>query len=187
MKIIFAQGNPGEQYSKSRHNIGFTVLDKLADDLGAPWKEKTKLRAQVAEATLNGEKIALVKPTTYYNETGASARAVVDFYKIDSSSDLLVIHDDLALPLGTIRVRQQGSDAGNNGIKSLNSHLGPNYSRIRIGVWNELRDVMDDAGFVLAKFSKDESDRLAADIIPQVLQIVEQFVDEMLEYTSHKL
>lgn len=187
MKLIFAQGNPGNAYSKSRHNVGFLVIDALADQLDASWKEKPKMKALVAEVAVNGEKVILAKPTTYYNETGTAARSILDFYKLNADEDFLVIHDDLSLPVGTIRVRQQGSDAGNNGIKSLNNHIGPDYSRVRIGIWNDLRETIDDADFVLGQFNKEESSKLSSDIIPQAIQTVQQFINNTLEYTSHKL
>lgn len=158
MKIILAQGNPGTQYEKTRHNIGFIMLDTFAQQAGATFSDKTKFHASIAETALGGEKILLVKPTTFYNETGIAARALCDFYKLDPTEDLLVIHDDLALPFGTIRTREKGRDAGNNGIKSLNTHIGESYKRIRIGIYNDLRDRMDDVDFVLGVFSRTEHD-----------------------------
>lgn len=184
MKIIFAQGNPGPQYAATRHNVGWLVLDDLAG--GASFAPKPKFFAAVAELSVAGEKVLLVKPQTFYNETGRSARAILDFYKA-TPQDLLVIHDDLALPLGTLRIREKGSDAGNNGIKSLNSHLGPDYTRLRIGVYNELRDRMHDADFVLGNFSKDERDVLQKTIIPKTHELIERFCKDTLEAASYSL
>ncbi|NTW61269.1 peptidyl-tRNA hydrolase, partial [Candidatus Saccharibacteria bacterium] len=112
MKIIFAQGNPEPRYSGTRHNVGFAVLNELAHNLNLKWEDRPKFSAHTAEATIAGEKVLLVKPTTYYNETGLSARKIIDFYKLDPTADLIVIHDDLALEFGIIRVRQGGRDAG---------------------------------------------------------------------------
>jgi PTH1 family peptidyl-tRNA hydrolase len=162
MKIIFAQGNPGSEFAFTRHNIGFYMIDRLAESQSAAFTPKPKFHAEIAEISMNGEKALLVKPTTYYNETGRAARALVDFYKLNPVSDLLVIHDDLALPFGVIRTRPSGSDAGNNGIKSLNAHLGEHYGRIRIGIYNDLRDRIPDADFVLAKFTGEETMQLPA-------------------------
>lgn len=187
MKLILAQGNPGTDFAQTRHNIGFMVIDTLAAQHQLNWTSKSKFHADIAEFTIAGEKVLLVKPTTFYNETGGAARALVDFYKLEPARDVLVIHDDLALPLGTIRVREKGSDAGNNGIKSLNAHLGENYTRLRIGTWNELRDKMGDIDFVLAKFSAEESKRLHDDIIPHALTLIESFCQGTLETTSHIL
>jgi PTH1 family peptidyl-tRNA hydrolase len=172
MKIIFAQGNPGKEYKNTRHNVGFFLVDEIAKKYGATFASKPKFHADIAEFTADGEKILLAKPTTFYNETGASARALVAFYKCDPATDFLVIHDELALPFGVIRTREKGSDAGNNGIKSLNAHLGLTYLRIRVGVYNELRDHKNDADFVLGKFSADEKAAL-----PKISQAVENIAD----------
>lgn len=188
MKIIFAQGNPGSRYDKTRHNVGFLVLDALHKASGGSgWKKSSKGHAETSEATINGEKTLLVKPSSYYNDTGLVARNFVDFYKIDPAKDFLVVHDDLALPVGTIRTRKKGSDAGNNGIKSLNRHLGQDYARIRIGILSDKRDLMGDSNFVLSRFSRDEKKIIKKLIDEKILQLVEDFTDGSLEETSHKL
>lgn len=184
MKIIFAQGNPGQKYATTRHNVGFLLLDTLAGS--AAFAPKPKFFAEIAEIQLTGEKVLLVKPQTYYNETGRAARAILDFYKL-APSDLLVIHDDLALPFGSLRIREKGSDAGNNGIKSLNTHLGPDYTRLRIGIYNDLRDRMHDADFVLSSFSKDELTALEAAILPKSRELIEDFCRGNLQPSSHSL
>lgn len=162
MKIIFAQGNPGDDYAMTRHNMGFYCIDYLATQLGVSFLPKPKFHADIAETTIEGEKVLLVKPATYYNETGHAARALVDFYKLSTATDFVVIHDELALPFGTLRTRIDGSDAGNNGIKSLNAHLGPQYARIRVGTYSEERAMQHDVNFVLGKFNKKESELLPA-------------------------
>lgn len=187
MKVIFAQGNPGNQYAGSRHNVGFLAVDALARSHSASFTLKSKLKAKIAETSIAGEKVLLVKPQTFYNETGQSARLITDFYKANPAADLLVIHDDLSLPLGTIRIRDKGSDAGNNGIKSLNTHLGPDYGRIRVGVYNELRDRIHDADFVLGGFTKTEAERLQKEILPKIEELAVLFCGGRLETTSHKL
>lgn len=186
MKIIFAQGNPGSQYAHSRHNVGFIMADLLAKQWGIEFTKKPKFHADIAETTIDGEKVLLVKPTTFYNETGQSARLLVDFYKLDPENDFIVIHDDFALPFGTIRTRQKGSDAGNNGIKSLNAHLGNDYARIRIGIYHELRDKIPDADFVLASFSTYEKNALPA-IFKQVEHFVVTFLNDNFESTKATL
>ncbi len=187
MKVIFAQGNPGSQYARTRHNTGFKVVEYLADSENGTWRVETKFRAEIAEIQLENEKVLLVKPTSFYNETGQVARGLIDFYKLDPSEDFLVIHDELALPFGTIRVREKGSDAGNNGIKSINSHLGPEYKRIRVGIWNEKRDLMDDADFVLSAFSTEETEQLAIQIEQKIIPLIRQFLNGTLESSSHTL
>lgn len=186
MKVIFALGNHEPKYVRTRHNTGFAVLNTFADNLGIKWKSDPKFSANIAETEINGEKVLLTKPSTYYNETGQSAQKIINFYKLNPSDDLLVIHDDLALPFGTIRIRQQGSDAGNNGVKSINTHVENGYTRIRIGICNEHREKMDDADFVIEKFSSDESERLKSTIIPQVLELIGHFVNGTLKITSFK-
>lgn len=185
MKLILAQGNPGTQYARTRHNVGFMVVNALAAAEGAPWKLEPKHKAEIATVTIADEKLLLVKPTTFYNETGRAARSLVDFYKLVPAEDVLVIHDELALPFGTIRIRQKGSDAGNNGIKSLNAHLGEDYWRVRVGIWNELRDQINDADFVLSNFTQEEQDKLASLTKDILIPIIEKFAHGTLEGTSH--
>ena len=185
MKIIFAQGNPGAQYERTRHNVGFMVLDSLAKSHDSTWRTESKFKADIAEVSLDSEKTILVKPRSFYNETGQVARSIIDFYKLDPSQDVLVIHDELALPFGTIRIRKKGSDAGNNGIKSLNAHLGPDYARIRVGIWNERRDLLDDADFVLSSFSAEEIGELNTLITTKLFELIGNFVGGTLEATSH--
>ena len=188
MKIIFAQGNPGFQYQHTRHNVGFLALDSFAVKQGADFASKPKFNAEIAEFSYNGEKILLVKPSTFYNETGVAARAILDFYKLNPATDFLVIHDELALPFGVVRTRLSGSDAGNNGVKSLNAHLGPEYARIRIGIFNSLGTQADATNFVLGKFTEEEW-LLLPDIFAHTNTFVSQFLTgtfEPTKITSHK-
>ena len=183
MKLIFAQGNPGSEFEKTRHNVGFTLLDAFAHTLNIEFQHKPKFHADIAVYSSGDEKILLVKPTTFYNETGLAAQALLDFYKIEPQN-LLVIHDDIALPFGTLRTREKGSDAGNNGIKSLNSHVGQNYPRLRVGIWNERSERMERANFVLAKFSSEEQQAITEHIGPQSAQLIEEFIQNALPITS---
>jgi len=183
MKIIFAQGNPGVEYAHTRHNVGFLLLDDFAKKHGAEFAKKSKFHAEIAEFNTRGEKIILVKPLTFYNETGQAARALIDFYKIQPAQDFLVIHDDLVLPFGTIRTRNSGRDAGNNGIKSLNAHLGDQYARIKIGIYNELRDRIPDADFVLAHLTANERTHLKT-LYEYAEQYVEGFIREDFTLTK---
>lgn len=184
MKIVFAQGNPDTKYAKTRHNTGFLIVDALGEKYDAVWRDIDKYKGRIANVDINGEKVILVKPLSYYNDTGLVARQLVDYYKLNPATDFLVIHDDLALPLGTVRIRENGSDAGNNGIKSLNLHLGENYRRIRVGIWTEDRDRIDDVNFVLSVFPKAEYEKLEKDIIPHVETLIEKFIAGTLEATS---
>lgn len=183
MKLIFAQGNPGNEYDKTRHNVGFCIMDAYAQDNSATFQTKDKSKALVAELQLHGEKVLLVKPQTFYNETGQSARAIIDFYKLDPSTDVLVIHDELALPFGTIRIRGQGSDAGNNGIKSLNAHIGEHYHRLRVGIINPELAQIEATDFVLGRFTADEQAKLP-EIITKASQAIDDFIADNLQHTT---
>lgn len=183
MKLIFAQGNPGTDYEQTRHNVGWRVLDELAVSHAANFQPKDKFKAHIAELQIDGEKVLLVKPQTFYNETGQSARAIVDFYKLDPESDVLVVHDELALPFGTIRTRGQGSDAGNNGVKSLNAHIGTRYHRLRIGIANADLPDRDTADFVLSKFTANEQEQLP-EITTKSHQQIDNFIAGDLAHTT---
>jgi peptidyl-tRNA hydrolase, PTH1 family len=186
MKLILAQGNPGPDYAATRHNVGWLVLDAFAQAHGASFSPKPKFFADIAEVTIAGEKTLLIKPQTFYNDTGRAGRAIIDFYKL-TPADLLAVHDELALPFGTIRVREQGSDAGNNGIKSLNTHLGSQYPRLRIGVANDRLDRIPAADFVLGRFTADEQQQLEKNVIPKALEVITQFCSGSLVITSHTI
>lgn len=186
MKLILAQGNPGKEYIPTRHNIGFFILDRYAREHGEEFNSKSKFHAEITEVSIGGEKVILAKPTTFYNETGRAARALVDFYKLDPARDFLVIHDDLALPFGTIRTREKGSSAGNNGIKSLNAALGEDYKRLRIGIYNTLRDRIPDADFVLARFTENEKNALP-DVYTLATKQIDAFVQDTFENTKESI
>lgn len=183
MKLIVGLGNPEEKFKNTRHNVGFRMLSEYAKEKGIEFQLKEKFRACIAELTVDGEKILLAKPTTYYNLTGEAARLITDFYKI-APDDVLIVHDELALPFGRIRTRIGGSDAGNNGIKSMNQHVGQSTARIRIGVYNELRDRIDDADFVLANFTKAEDESLAV-LSDKVASIIDDFIADRFQATTH--
>ncbi|MBC7565295.1 aminoacyl-tRNA hydrolase [Candidatus Saccharibacteria bacterium] len=187
MKLVFAQGNPDKKYQNTRHNTGFLIVDAFGEKYDTVWRDIDKHKGCIATITINGEKVLLIKPLSYYNETGQVARTLIDYYKLDAAKDLLVVHDDLALPLGTVRVRVGGSDGGNNGIKSLNLHVGQAYTRIRVGIWTAGRDRMDDVNFVLGVFPKEEKEKLDKFIIPHVIEQIETFVAGTLEVTSASL
>lgn len=187
MKLIFAQGNPGPEYASSRHNIGFMALDYMCKHRElAKFQQKSKFQALLSEFLYKDEKIILAKPTTFYNQTGQAARAIADFYGI-RPDDILVIHDELALEFGTVRVRNNGSDAGNKGIRSLIAHLGPDFWRIRVGIKNDLAERMQGADFVLASFSQAEKATLTSAILPVVENMIDQFLKGSLSATSENV
>jgi PTH1 family peptidyl-tRNA hydrolase len=155
MKLLVGLGNPGAQYETTRHNVGWMALDRLAVERGLIFKTDRRFRADVAETTVpeTGERLALAKPLTYMNLSGESVGALARFYKIEPA-DIVVIYDEMALPLGQIRVRPGGSAAGHNGMKSLIAHLGTqDFPRVRIGVGAPAGDAI---GHVLGTFRKEE-------------------------------
>ncbi len=187
MKLIVAQGNPGRHYQHTRHNVGFLVVDAMASDAAASWRRHAKANAETAELHYGDTKVLLVKPLSFYNDTGPVIRALVDFYKLTPATDVLVIHDDLALSLGTIRIRQKGSDAGNNGVKSLSLHLGDAYTRLRVGIASPERGQRSDADFVLGTFTQGERRQLDDSIIPRIIELATTFSTDQLESTSHTI
>jgi aminoacyl-tRNA hydrolase len=186
MKVILALGNPGEKYAYTRHNAGFLIIDQLAAGQSAQFSNKPKFFSDIAELNMSGEKILLVKPTTYYNDVGISARAILDFYKL-TLDDLLIIHDDTALDFGKIRVRKGGESAGNNGLKSLHRHVGSEFWHVRIGTDNLLRRQIGDVDFVLSKFNADEQKILRDWTIPESIKLIGTFLDDTIEPLSVKL
>lgn len=154
MKLIVGLGNPGKQYEKTRHNIGFEVIDELSDKLAIPLNQ-SKFKGLYGMGFHKGVKVVLLKPLTYMNLSGESIRAVMDYYQIELE-DLTVIYDDLDLPVGKIRLRQKGSAGGHNGIKSTIAHLGTQeFNRIRIGI-DRPKNGMKVPDYVLGRFLEEE-------------------------------
>ena len=184
MKLIIGLGNPEPRYDGTRHNAGFWLLDQYARHRKLVFQPKTKFKASVAEFDAAGDKVIMAKPTTYYNLSGEAVRALADFYKVPVG-DILVVHDEIALPCGTIRTRRGGSDAGNNGVRSVTEHLGDGTARLRIDTHNNLREQIDDADFVLSKFTADETARLT-ELLPTLMSIIDSFVDGTFDTTTHR-
>jgi len=155
LKLIVGLGNPGEQYAATRHNVGFMVIDKLAADLGKDVKTRD-CNALIARAELEGERVVLAKPQTFMNLSGQSVGGLVAKLGIGKTQDVIVISDDLALPLGKIRIRPRGSAGGHNGLKSIIEILRTDeFNRVRLGIMPE-HPIGDTASFVLASFPKSE-------------------------------
>lgn len=155
MYIIVGLGNPDRQYQNTRHNIGFDVIDAIADRYDIAIGEK-KYKAIIGKGYIAGQKVVLVKPQTYMNLSGESVRAVIDFYKVDEKSELIVISDDVSLDVGRIRIRKKGSAGGHNGLKNIINHLGHDeFMRVRMGV-GEKPQGRDLADYVLGHFTPEE-------------------------------
>lgn len=160
MFLIVGLGNPGSQYEDTRHNIGFKVVDNIAKEYNIEINRQ-KFKGMCGEGFINGEKVILLKPSTYMNLSGESIREVVDFYKL-SNEDLVVIYDDISLDVGRLRIREKGSAGGHNGIKSIIVHLGTDiFPRIKVGVGQPNVDLVN---YVLGKFTKEEMEILSESI-----------------------
>ena len=189
MKLIIGLGNPGLKYRNTRHNLGFMVVNKLADKIGAKWKFNANFNAEIIETTIKGQKTIILKPLTYMNLSGQAVVKVVNYYDIDLE-DMIVVVDDLALDTGRLRLREFGSDGGHNGLKNIDLHLKSNqYKRIRVGIGqNTLSEVND---YVLGKFPKSELPLVATaidDASDALLYFIENkpYLDIMTRYNTQK-
>lgn len=170
MFIIAGLGNPGKQYEGTRHNIGWQVIDELADKYNIRVTE-SKFKGLTGKGMIGGEKVILLKPLTFMNLSGECIREAVNFYKIDETSQLIVVADDISLDVGQIRMRKKGSAGGHNGLKNIIAHLGhENFMRIKMGVGDKPAGY-DLADYVLGHFSKEEEKILAESKKAAVLAI----------------
>lgn len=175
MKLIVGLGNPGKEYVKTRHNIGFMALDNYLANVDF----KVKDNYSVLEKNINNEKVIFLKPLTFMNESGLAVRKVVDYYNINIE-DILVIYDEMDFEVGDFKIKASGSSAGHNGIKSIIKHLGTeNFKRIRIGISKPKGNSID---FVLGKFSKEDYEK-----IKEVLDIINNVIDDFLILDFEKL
>lgn len=175
MVIIAGLGNPTREYENTRHNIGFMAVDALADKYNISVMD-CRHRALVGKGLIGGTKVVLVKPLTYMNLSGEAIRAVVDYYKVDAESELIVIYDDISLDVGQLRIRKKGSAGGHNGIKNIIANLGSDtFLRIKVGVGEKPKGY-DLADYVLGHFSKEEMKVMA-----ESLEKVDGAVNMMLE------
>lgn len=188
MKIFVGLGNPTPEYAATKHNVGFMLADRLADKLAAStWRER--FNALVAEIFLDGEKILLVKPQTFMNLSGEAVAPLMNFYKVDAA-DLIVAHDDMDLPLGTIRLRPKGSSGGHRGVESIIQHLGgkQNFPRVRIGVGRPPENWTVNS-HVLSPFTQEDADKISAalnELVPAVMCIFRDGIDNAMNKFNPK-
>ncbi|MDH6576995.1 aminoacyl-tRNA hydrolase [Kitasatospora sp. MAP5-34] len=175
--LVVGLGNPGEGYARNRHNIGFMVVDLLAQRIGARFKAH-KSRAQVAEGRLAGQRVVLAKPMTFMNLSGGPTTGLRDFYKTPAAS-IVAVHDELDIDYATLRLKLGGGDNGHNGLKSLTKSLGPDYHRVRCGVGRP-PGRMEVADFVLKDFSSVERKELDW-FVDRAADAVEALLSEGLE------
>ena len=174
MYLIIGLGNPGTEYAATRHNIGFDMVTYLSDKYRIPLRGKEG-RAIVGKGFIEGQKVMLAQPQTYMNLSGESVRALVDFYKL-TEEELVIIYDDISMPVGQVRIRPKGSAGGHNGIKSIIQHLGTQeFPRIKIGVGDKPANG-DLVKHVLGRFGKEEDAR-----IRDVFELAEKGLLAMLQ------
>lgn len=176
MYVIAGLGNPGKEYENTRHNIGFRCIDAIAKEHNIDVIE-CKHKAMLGKGYIGGEKVILVKPQTYMNLSGESIRAVIDYYKLDPQSNLIVIYDDISLPPGSMRIRKKGSAGGHNGIKNIIAQLGMDvFQRIKVGV-GEKPAGYDLADYVLGHFDTQEQ-KLMQESIGRVTEAVKLMLQD---------
>ena len=172
MKLVVGLGNPGRKYKSTKHNVGFMCLDYFAKENKLKFKKDNKFSGE----TLRMGNLVLLKPHTFMNESGQSVRKIMNFYNI-SANDILIIHDDLDLPLGKTRLREKGSSAGHNGIKSIMSNIQTEeFKRVRIGI--DKNPLYETKNYVLSSFSKKEK-ALVEPILIKVSEIITDFNNDV--------
>jgi PTH1 family peptidyl-tRNA hydrolase len=184
VSLIVGLGNPGEKYATTRHNVGFWLIDRLSDSTRVVLKPEKKVMGVVAQASLGHVNVRLMKPATYMNESGQAVRRLLDFYKLTPES-LLVIHDELDLPPGTVRLKLGGGHGGHNGLRDIIAHCGKDFLRMRIGIGHP-GDKSLVTGYVLRSPGSKER-KLIDDALPDAEHAVECLLQEGLERAMHQL
>ena len=174
MHLIVGLGNIGDKYELTRHNVGFLVIDEMTKNLTTSNINNSNFHSTLLKSGYN----LFSKPTTYMNNSGLAVHAIMDYYKIDLE-DIIVIHDDLDLPFGAVKFKIGGGHGGHNGLRSLDSHIGKDYIRVRIGI-GKPKDKSDVANYVLSNFSKEELNKLQ-DIISHTIKAIEALKTETIE------
>jgi len=181
MKLIVGLGNPGEKYEKTRHNIGFIVLDALAKSSDLEFSYKNKFLGYLAE----GKDFKLLKPDTYMNLSGEAVGKLSNFYKIDTQ-DIIEVHDDLDLPLGQLRIQKSRGAAGHRGVTSTSNFLGTDeYWRLRIGIAGKTKEMMPGDAYVLSKFIKEEEPEIP-NIIKKAVQALQKCITDSPEAAAQE-
>ncbi len=174
LKMIVGLGNPGPRYTHNRHNVGFQIVDELAQKHDLPF-DKRQFKALIASGRIHGQRVLLVKPQTYMNLSGEAVQPLVRYYQVELP-DLMVVFDDMDLPLGVIRLRPFGGAGGHNGMKSIIQRLGSNrFPRLRVGI-DRPPGRMDPAAYVLQDFSPEE-EALMAQVRDRAVRALETWLD----------
>lgn len=184
-RVIVGLGNPGKEYAATRHNAGWMVIDDLARRWNAPTSKK-RMHAQISEVRRNGDRMVLVMPQTYMNESGRAVREILGWYKVKPENCLVVV-DDLDIPFGQLRVRPNGSAGGHNGLKSIFRDTGTQeFPRVRVGIGRPKSESGHTIGHVLSRFNADEQAQLPK-VIDAASDAVEQWLDEGLLATMNAI
>lgn len=179
MHLIVGLGNIGEKYQSTRHNIGFMVIDEMTKNLSTSNINNSNFHSTLLKSGYD----LFSKPTTYMNNSGIAVHAIKEYYKIDLEN-IIVVHDDLDLPFGTVKFKIGGGHGGHNGLKSLDSHIGKDYIRVRIGI-GKPQDKADVANYVLDNFSKIEMEKLS-EIITHTIKAIKAIKVEDIEQIKSK-
>ena len=178
MKIVAGLGNPGKEYESTPHSIGFEVADAAVGGIGAAFRMVASFKGALADGRFAGGKVLFVKPMTFMNLSGDCVAPVVKYHNA-TAADLVVVSDDIDLPVGRIRIRRGGGAGGHNGLKSIIERLGsPDFVRLRIGVGRDKADRSEVVGHVLGKFDPDTRAAMNANIIPAAVKALEQILAE---------
>ncbi len=193
-RLIVGLGNPGVKYARTRHNIGFLAVDEIAASLKGQVSWKEQFGALIARVDFAHEDCVLVKPQSFMNKSGEPVREVLNFFK-GQTSKMIVVHDEVDIPFGSLRIKQGGGDGGHNGLKSISQHSGSleepggsaqiGYYRVRVGVGRPVHPAHELAAWVLEKFSSEE-ERILPSFLTQVRQSVELLCTEGLAVTQNK-
>jgi len=175
--LITGLGNPGKKYEHTRHNIGFRVLDALADKFSAVFIDEVKFKSQTSAFDHQTTRVILAKPQTFMNDSGTAVAALKNFFKIQNDH-LLIVHDEMDLPIGTIRISKDSGPAGHNGVGSVIENVGRDFTRLRIGIENRQgRRTPPTDAYVLEKFTEEEEAKLQKEIIPQAIEQIEKILN----------
>jgi peptidyl-tRNA hydrolase, PTH1 family len=182
---VVGLGNPGREYEGTRHNVGFALVERLAKVWRADWELKKKFDARVAQVDRDGRRIVLCEPQTFMNASGEAVQAVSEFYKL-GPKQILILVDDADLPLGTIRLRPDGSSGGHHGLESIEQHLGTRgYARLKIGIGRRAEDGRQISGFVLGRFAADDK-KIVEEVLARASQQVECWLNAGVQEAMNK-
>ena len=185
MKVIAGLGNPGAEYASTPHSIGFEVVDAVARGIGASWKGSSSFKGELAAGMLGALKVLLVKPQTFMNLSGDCVAPVLKYHNA-TVDDLLVVSDDIDLPVGKMRIRKGGSAGGHNGLKSLIERVGSqDFTRLRIGVGRDPQSRSNVIGHVLGKFSPDDR-KIMDEVVAEAAEAVGAIENENLETAMNR-